>query len=102
MLGHLMGDRVLVDTAKKLTRVFAGRDVVSRFGGDEFCILVKEVTEQELREKLEILVREMRSVYRDGVDSAKVSVSVGAAFCTGKVEEVMTLIDLADKALYID
>ncbi|RGY92911.1 GGDEF domain-containing protein [Ruminococcus sp. AM58-7XD] len=75
-------------------------DIVSRFGGDEFCLLIKDVTEKELRIRLELLVREMRAVYREEDASAQVSVSAGAVLCQDEGRELSSLMNLADKALY--
>jgi diguanylate cyclase (GGDEF)-like protein len=41
--GHLVGDRVLVEVARRLTGCVRARDLVVRFGGDEFVALVEHV-----------------------------------------------------------
>ena len=39
-LGHQVGDRVLIEVAERLLRVIAGGEVLARFGGDEFTVLL--------------------------------------------------------------
>jgi len=46
-LGHSAGDRLLVAVADRLSSVMGPRDIVARFGGDEFTILCHEVTSEE-------------------------------------------------------
>ncbi|MDJ1182889.1 two-component system response regulator [Roseofilum casamattae] len=42
-LGHLVGDRVLISIARRLQSCLEGRQVLARFGGDEFAILVDRI-----------------------------------------------------------
>ena len=56
------------------------------------------MTEKELRIRLELLVREMRAVYREEDASAQVSIS--AVLCQDEGRELSSLMNLADKALY--
>ena len=58
------------------------------------------MTEKELRIRLELLVREMRAVYREEDASEQVSISAGAELCQDEGRELSSLMNLADKALY--
>lgn len=66
----------------------------------EFCILAKNISEQKLREKLECLVENMHAVYTEDYVSARVSISVGAVFCENGEKNIISLLNMADKALY--
>ncbi len=44
-LGHEEGDRMLIETAKILTKTFRNSDIIARMGGDEFAVLVLETSE---------------------------------------------------------
>lgn len=55
--GHAAGDAVIQDLAGRLTNCFRPADIVSRFGGDEYLILVRDLPGQEwLLDKLRVLV----------------------------------------------
>ena len=45
-LGHAMGDYAIQKAARKLQVIFANYDLVSRFGGDEYCIFVKDIPKE--------------------------------------------------------
>lgn len=97
--GHLMGDEVIIDYANKLQTIFANKDIISRFGGDEFCLLIKEIPFYKLQDKLEFTLERLKNTYTDGENSVTVTVSVGAAFCEC-ASDVHFALNLADKALY--
>lgn len=94
--GHLTGDRAIADIAKKMQLHFSNLDVVSRFGGDEFAVLVKDITLATLHDKLEWLLRKVRAVY-EGIE---VTSSVGAVYCKDSSCDYYELMTLADQALY--
>ena len=57
--GHLVGDEVLQYLARKIEMIASDDDVVFRYGGEEFGILLKDKTEKEalaVAEKLRLLV----------------------------------------------
>lgn len=41
--GHMIGDKAIKDAAKSLQMVFRERDMIGRFGGDEFCVLLLDI-----------------------------------------------------------
>ena len=56
-LGHQMGDKVLIEVAADLKKMFRNTDVLSRLGGDEFIIYMKAVPEKNWAEQRYILQR---------------------------------------------
>lgn len=99
-LGHIMGDQVLLETAQILRRHFIQEDCLARFGGDEFCILLKDIPEDTLQDRMSWLLKKLKRCYGQGDKQVTVSGSIGYA----KVEDVgndyKTLLDAADQALY--
>jgi diguanylate cyclase (GGDEF)-like protein len=99
-LGHSIGDVAIKETAVRLQVLFANVDLVSRFGGDEFCIFVWDIPRFKLMDKLERLLKILRKSYTDGRLSVETTASVGAVYCNNEAIDFDTMLGVADKALY--
>ena len=65
-LGHAVGDLVLEQMGKVLLRTFRSTDIVGRFGGDEFLVLVKGAASQGLmNRKCQQIQKNFRSAVRE-------------------------------------
>jgi diguanylate cyclase (GGDEF)-like protein len=100
--GHAGGDAVLREVADALTFSVRATDKVSRFGGEEFVVLLREVDVAEtsvvatkLRKAIETLT------VAHGDDTIKVTASIGAAVVADVDTDILTLIERADLALYL-
>ena len=98
--GHSMGDRAIRDIALKLQVIFANCDLVSRFGGDEFLICVKNIPRETLIDKLNWAVEKLKETYSNGVDTVNLSASIGVAYCMADKVNYNTLLEAADNSLY--
>lgn len=98
--GHSMGDRAIRDIALKLQIIFANCDFVSRFGGDEFLIFVKNIPRETLLDKLAWAVEKLKETYSNGVDTVQLSASIGVAYCMTDKIDYKTLLEAADNSLY--
>ncbi len=98
--GHSMGDRAIRDTALKLQIIFANCDLVSRFGGDEYCIFVKNIPRDTLIDKLAWAVEKLKETYSDGDTVVHLTASIGVAYCMADKADYMTLLEAADNSLY--
>ena len=100
--GHLVGDRALVAIAQVLARTARAQDVVGRFGGEEFAIIMPhtELKGGELAaQRHRRLIEEEPIAIDEG--ALKVTASFGVAqFPRPDVRRVEELIELADQALY--
>lgn len=96
-LGHITGDHVLAEMGEKLNRTFTDSMVV-RFGGEEFCILVPNLTADQMLERAEHLRREIAHLHPANVN---ITISIGlACTCDHPQEPLTRFLALADKALY--
>jgi len=99
-LGHDAGDKVLIETAARLTAEVRGGDVVARLGGDEFVVLHQDVGGYA---GLEAIVRRLLTALARPVEVRGVSVTVGASvgIATQVPGETATgMIRRADEAVY--
>lgn len=106
-LGHMTGDMAIEDAAKKISLIFTERDYISRFGGDEFCILLrfKEDTEKSIvkkiiRDKAKNLCKFLSEDYFDEKNTVSVSASVGISLYPEHGRDYESLFKHADAALY--
>ena len=100
-MGHQSGDKVLVNTAKRVKELFRSGDVVGRVGGDEFVVFVCNVPDVGIiKKKAEMIVSSVRTHCCDGASEVSVSVSVGVAIFEAG-ESFEELYQHADNALYL-
>ena len=108
--GHLFGDQILSVFGRHLKLCVTRKDQIYRYGGEEFCIVLSDVTPRSARESAERICRKVRqisstdaSVSLDGKPAADpLTVSIGISSVssyTGYVN-IVTLIREADIALY--
>lgn len=98
--GHRTGDVIIRETAKKIQLLFANFDLVSRFGGDEFCVFVKDIPEDTFRDRLKFAVSKLREDSQQEKGVVHLSASIGAAYCKRDEVEYRELLETADAALY--
>jgi diguanylate cyclase len=101
--GHLFGDQVIRGCAQVLTSMVKGRDIVARFGGEEFLVLLPETRQDGALALAEQIRRSFGNVRirRAGREEAMepVTISIGVAL-PAPDEAMESLLERADKALY--
>jgi diguanylate cyclase (GGDEF)-like protein/PAS domain S-box-containing protein len=99
-LGHAAGDTLIIEVARRFSRVLGADDTMGRLGGDEFVALLFEVSgvqeAAEVAERVRLAVSEPLDI--DGVEVSP-AVSVGVA-CAQPGERPEALLRRADGALY--
>lgn len=96
--GHEMGDRVLKRVAQLLEESFRATDYPARIGGDEFAVILVNVT-PDMKEIVENKVKEINVKLQNPTDDLpRVSLSVGAAYSDRGFND--ELYNQADQALY--
>jgi diguanylate cyclase (GGDEF)-like protein len=99
--GHDQGDAALIATAAILRSVFRGADVLSRLGGDEFCVLMLH-DERDIAGPIERL-RAMADAQRSKHADWRLSMSIGLAHCVIADDcDIEELIRQADRAMYTE
>ena len=101
--GHPAGDRLLRAVGSRLTEAVRNLDTVSRYGGEEFAILLPDTP----IERAKFVAERVRSMFAtipfsiSGTDSTLVTVSIGLASCPAHAGTATGLVAIADRALYL-
>jgi len=100
-LGHVAGDGVLQQAARHLQSVVRDSDTVSRYGGDEFLVLLADVAQASDAALVaaKILGGVAQAIHVDDHE-VHLSASIGIAIYPDDAEEAATLISRADAAMY--
>src|SRR5471032_1379174 len=100
--GHLFGSRALVEAAAVIRRCARETDVVSRFGGDEFALVLPDTGGEgafAVGERIREKVAAFKFLARDGLN-IHLTVSVGVATLPDVAASSEELVQAADKAMY--
>lgn len=107
--GHLFGDLILKTFGQQLRKCMARTDVIYRYGGEEFCILLSRVTykstnnfAERIRKRIRQISTEDGSIVVQDEAAHPLSVSIGISSITESTGEkdILTLVREADLALY--
>ncbi len=100
-LGHIAGDQVLREVGKKLKAILTSEDLAGRFGGDEFCLLLRNLPYPILELKILELNQALKSEYCKNEKKVQVSASIGAIYLPAdKNASIDELLLCADSAAY--
>ena len=100
--GHAAGDDVLSEFSKRLQTNVRTMDLVARMGGEEFMVIMPDVTSElagEIAERIRSATADPQFIIDDGARAIDVTVSIGFAVLDD-IESVLELIKRADEALY--
>lgn len=100
--GHTIGDKVLVCVAKYLSDNFREYDGIFRYGGEEFIVVLPGEGREAAYKRAEQLRQNLKTMKIDfeGKPLPILTVSIGIAEYPFHGDNIQTLIDLADQALY--
>ena len=102
-LGHLVGDKLLAAVSARLRNCVrqARGDLIARFGGDEFVVLLEELSsEEEAATVAERMVRAMDDPFQIGQHEVRTGVSIGIVLGNRHAEGADVLLRNADVAMY--
>lgn len=100
MLGHQFGDKVLVEFAKGLKKIFRSNDCIGRFGGDEFVVIADSLP------NMEVVLRKAEQIKQTAFNltiegkTRVVTASIGISLAPHNGRDYDTLFAAADKAVY--
>ena len=100
-LGHLAGDKLLVEVGSRIKQTLRDVDTVARIGGDEFSILLPHTDEAQAIVTCEKIIASFsKNIEIEGID-VSISASIGIAMFPDHGEDVHTLLRHADIAMYV-
>jgi len=101
--GHLAGDAVLAHVATLIARAVRNEDVVARFGGEEFAIVLRAIAvdgAMNMAERLRKLVEQSAVMWNEAEQRVTVSIGVACFPGTTNAKTPDVLVEAADQALY--
>ncbi len=101
--GHAYGDEVLKGVYEELSKIFREKDLVARFGGDEFIVFLKDSSDMKIiKEKAQNICDSVKSEHlTKNNEKIEVTVSVGVALYPFNAQDYTQLFKAADEAMYI-
>ncbi len=99
-LGHEAGDRVLVELGQRLQAQVRGHDLLARWAGDEFVVLLDAISQREDAERVADKLRQALHTPLAAAGGVNLGLSVGIALYPQDGEDVQTLLHHADQAMY--
>ena len=100
--GHAAGDHVLITIGNRLSSLLRKGDTISRFGGDEFLILLNRINRPEdARAIADKIMDGISEPIKVGSDDITVTVSLGIALYPEDGSEIGELIRKSDEAMYL-
>ena len=101
-LGHEAGDAFLIFISKEFRKKIRNFDFVSRYGGDEFVIVLNHIKDKyTIVKKVEELIEAAASVFYWKKHEISISVSIGVALYPEHGEDYHVLVKNADSAMYL-
>ena len=101
--GHAVGDQVIQVVAKLLSTAIRPIDIMGRYGGEEFCILLPGHSIQEgqaVSERLRAQIETYAGLAVRTTEGRKITMSFGVSAMSLGASDPLELVDQADKALY--
>jgi diguanylate cyclase (GGDEF)-like protein/PAS domain S-box-containing protein len=100
-LGHPVGDRLLVEAARRISDCVRESDTVARLGGDEFTVILSRLADAGAAERVaQQIIAALSEPYVFDADSVYVTASVGITLYPDDSSDIEQLLRNADQAMY--
>lgn len=100
-LGHSFGDQLLIKVSSRIREVMCRGEIIARFGGDEFIVIIPKLKDNhELENKIDLLLKTLATNYKIDQHEFFVTVSAGIAISPEHGLTMEELLVKADKAMY--
>ena len=100
-LGHAIGDRLLQEVVQRLLKCVDQEDTISRWGGDEFTLLLSQIgTEADTAKVAKNILQALQAPFKLKDYELHITSSIGIAICPDHGQDSDTLLKNADIALY--
>jgi diguanylate cyclase (GGDEF)-like protein/putative nucleotidyltransferase with HDIG domain len=103
MFGHAKGDELLKEITTILHKPLRAEDILCRYGGDEFCVILPKTGKEQaavLANDLRVAIYNFNCPGQEYLPDGKMTISVGVSTLNREAENYNSLIENADMALY--
>lgn len=99
--GHAAGDKLLITAASRLSACVRTGDVVCRYGGDEFVVILTDVPDAAAVARVAGTIRARIALpYRISGKDLQVTAAIGIALCPAEGQNAAALLERADQNMY--
>ena len=100
-LGHQFGDQVLLEVAKRIKKVIRQEDTLARFGGDEFLVIARDISDRENAQKIaKKILESLQKPFKLAGQDVYTTISIGVSIYPDDSQNAESLIKYADSAMY--
>jgi len=99
--GHARGDQILCELAQRITQIVRKTDIVFRYGGDEFVILLPNTESPKATNLGQRLLEQIRATPFPGTQPLTITISAGIASFPDDAQSAEALFEIADQRHYL-
>ena len=98
-IGHMIGDQLLIEIAKRILSTMNENYVLSRFSGDEFVLLCKDINNRDLDDYLQELIQLFKTPFKIGNNILHIYINIGVSVFPNDASDAETLVRYANIAM---